>query len=365
MAWADTTSSRGIALSLAAALGSSCSWSGSRRNAWAETARGARVLTLAFFPTALFLQAVYSESLFLFLCLGAFLLAERGRFAEAGLVVGLALLTRPTAVALVPPLMLIAGRRSWRLITALPVAAAYPLLLWWKLDDPWAFARAEGTWHRHLSPAGPARRDLGRAARRLGRRRATRVRLERARLLDGRRGRGLGAPAHRDVLNLQLLGFLGLLRRAHGGCVARVGAPYGLFAALSLALPLQRSELRAGRCSPCRASALVIFPFFLALAWIGGRATRARTPRSSAPARLLLGVFVAQMGSVGLGRVETDGESRAVNRSPRLRGCLLVLRSRAGRTGPADSEADSRPRTPPTSGTSASVRSSSSPSSSS
>ena len=37
------------------------------------------VLYLALFPTALFLQAVYSESLFLFLSLAAFVLAERGR----------------------------------------------------------------------------------------------------------------------------------------------------------------------------------------------------------------------------------------------------------------------------------------------
>ena len=49
-------------------------------------ADGARraVLYLALFPTALFLQAVYSESLFLALTLGAFLLAERSRFLAAG-----------------------------------------------------------------------------------------------------------------------------------------------------------------------------------------------------------------------------------------------------------------------------------------
>jgi Gpi18-like mannosyltransferase len=105
---------------------------------------GARraVLYLALFPTALFLQAVYSESLYLFLCLAAFVLAERGRFAGAGLVVGLAVLTRPVGLALVPPLVLIARRRSWRLATALPVVAVYPLVLWRKVGDPWAFAHA-------------------------------------------------------------------------------------------------------------------------------------------------------------------------------------------------------------------------------
>ena len=114
------------------------------------------MIYLAFFPTALFLQAVYSESLFLFLSLGAFALAERRRFASAGVVVGLAVLTRPTGIALVPPLILLARRRSWQLASALPVMAVYPLLLWRKVGDPWAFAHAEGTWHRHLSPVGPS-----------------------------------------------------------------------------------------------------------------------------------------------------------------------------------------------------------------
>jgi hypothetical protein len=47
--------------------------------------RQAALLYLALFPTAFFLQAVYSESLFLLLCLGPFALAERGRFAYAGI----------------------------------------------------------------------------------------------------------------------------------------------------------------------------------------------------------------------------------------------------------------------------------------
>ena len=49
----------------------------------AEGARRA-VLYLAVFPMALFLGAVYSESLYLLLAIAAFLLAERGRFLGAG-----------------------------------------------------------------------------------------------------------------------------------------------------------------------------------------------------------------------------------------------------------------------------------------
>ena len=73
------------------------------------------VLYLAVFPMALFLQAVYSESLFLLLVLGAFALAERNRFAGAGLVAGLAILTRAAGLALLPALALLAWHHRDRL----------------------------------------------------------------------------------------------------------------------------------------------------------------------------------------------------------------------------------------------------------
>jgi hypothetical protein len=254
---------------------------------------GARraVLYLAFFPTALFLQAVYSESLFLFLCLGAFALAERDRIAEAGAVVGLALLTRPTGIALVPPLVLIARRRSWQLTTALPVAAAYPLLLWWKVGDPWAFARAEGTWHRHLSPAGP----LGGIWDGL---RAGWAGIEQvasgsnAHVYWTAVGPADSTPLRTAVINLVLLGFLVLFIALTVIAWREVGAPYGLFSALSLALPLSVPSSRWPLLSVPRFG-LVVFPFFLALAWIGGRHPRANAAIVGLSA-LLLGVFVTQ-----------------------------------------------------------------------
>jgi hypothetical protein len=254
---------------------------------------GARraVLYLAFFPTALFLQAVYSESLFLFLCLGAFALAERDRIAEAGVVVGLALLTRPTGIALVPPLVLIARRRSWQLTTALPVAAAYPLLLWWKVGDPWAFARAEGIWHRHLSPAGP----LGGIWDGL---RAGWAGIEQvasgsnAHVYWTAVGPADSTPLRTAVINLVLLGFLVLFIALTVIAWREVGAPYGLFSALSLALPLSVPSSRWPLLSVPRFG-LVVFPFFLALAWIGGRHPRANAAIVGLSA-LLLGVFVTQ-----------------------------------------------------------------------
>src|SRR5205814_10102207 len=101
------------------------------------------------------------ESRYLLLVLGAFVLAERGRFGVAGGVAGLAILTRVTGLALLPALALLAWRTRERrrafagLALALPVAAVYPLLLWQQLGRPWAFWNAQDQWHRHVSRAGP------------------------------------------------------------------------------------------------------------------------------------------------------------------------------------------------------------------
>ena len=251
---------------------------------------GRAVLYLAVFPTALFLQAVYSESLFLFLCLAAFALAERARFAEAGAVAGLALLTRPTALALLPPLALLARRRSWQLLTALPIAAVYPLLLWRRIGDPWAFAHAEGTWHRHLSAAGPlggswdALRAGWAGVRQLASGSNAHVYWTAVSPADS-------PPLRTAALNVELLAFLVLFVALTVVAWRHVGAPYGLFAALSLAIPLSVPSSRWPLLSLPRFG-LTIFPLFLALAWLGARPrVHAAILASSA---LLLGVFVTQ-----------------------------------------------------------------------
>ncbi len=280
----------GIVVSLAAALGAFV-----LLESLAEPrlgAAGARraVLYLALFPAALFLQAVYSESLFLFLCLAAFALAERGRLVEAGAVAGLAILTRPVGVALLPSLALLAGRRSWRLAGALPVTAAYPLYLWWKLGDAGAFARAEGTWHRHLSPVGPlggiwdGLRAGWAGARQLASGSNAHAYWSAVSPADS-------APLRTATLNLELLAFLVLFVVLAAIAWRRFGAPYGLFAVLSLALPLSVPSSRWPLLSLPRFG-LTIFPLFLALAWLGGR-PRAHTAIVGLSA-LLLGVFVTE-----------------------------------------------------------------------
>jgi len=280
----------GIVVSLAAALAAFVLLErlAERRLGTAGARRA--VLYLALFPTALFLQAVYSESLFLFLCLATFALAERGRFPEAAAVAGLAIITRPVGLALLPPLVLLARRRSWQLLTVVPVAALYPLLLWRRVGDPWEFAHAEGTWHRHLSPAGP----LGGVWEAL---RAGWAGVEQVASGSNTHvywtavSRADSAPLRTAALNLELLAFLVLFVALTVIAWRRFGAPYGLFAALSLAIPLSVPSSRWPLLSLPRFG-LAIFPFFLALAWLG------RNPRAHAAilglSALLLGVFVTQ-----------------------------------------------------------------------
>ncbi|HWN21200.1 MAG TPA: mannosyltransferase family protein [Gaiellaceae bacterium] len=238
---------------------------------------GARraVLYLAIFPTALFLGAVYSESLYLALALGSFLLARRGRFLGAGVIAGLALLTRPVGIALLPALAVLAWRSSDRrrallgVAAAVPLAAVYPVLLGLWIGEPFAPLRAqEGIWERTLSWAGPL----------------------------GGLWKGLAAladadPARTLALNVQQLAFTLLFLALAVLAWRRFGAPYGLFALVSLAIPLSFPAERFPLLSMSRFG-LVVFPLVLALAALGAR--KRLHEAIIAVSALLLGVAVVQ-----------------------------------------------------------------------
>jgi hypothetical protein len=116
------------------------------------------VLYLALAPMAVFLGAVYSESTYLVLALAAFLLAERRHWALASLAAALALLTRPTGIAVVAAVAVLAWphRRALAWLLVVPVLFAFfPLVLWIQFRQPWAFLGAEKMWSHHLSPLGP------------------------------------------------------------------------------------------------------------------------------------------------------------------------------------------------------------------
>ena len=259
-------------------------------------AEGARrtVLYAALFPVSLFLGAVYSESLFLLLVLGAFLLAQRGRWLGAGGAAGLALLTRAFGLALLPALAILAWRSPDRrrafagLAVAPVVAAAYPLVLWRQIDEPWAFLDAQDSWNRRLTWLGPLQGvwDGARAA-------WAGVRQ----IVVGADGRIYwpirdAEPLHAAMVNVSSFLYLVLFSALTVVAWRRFGAPYGLFAALSLLLPLSLPSERWPLLSLPRFG-LVVFPLFLALAALAGGRPRLHTAIVAVSA-LLLGVAVVQ-----------------------------------------------------------------------
>jgi Gpi18-like mannosyltransferase len=92
---------------------------------------GRAVVLLAVFPMSLFLQAVYAEALYLLLTLAAFTLAERRRFAGAGVCAGAAMVTRTAGVALLPALALLAWRSERRASALAKLALASPIFAMW------------------------------------------------------------------------------------------------------------------------------------------------------------------------------------------------------------------------------------------
>jgi hypothetical protein len=97
------------------------------------------VLLVAFCPVAYFFSAVYTESLYLALSLGCLLCARSGRWALAGLLGGLAALSRNSGVLLVVPVVLMflygprtdaaaVARAGWARL--LPRYRVTPQVLW-------------------------------------------------------------------------------------------------------------------------------------------------------------------------------------------------------------------------------------------
>ena len=98
-------------------------------------------------------------------------------------------------------------------------------------------------------------------------------------------------PLRVAVINLQDFAFLLLFVALAVIAWRRFGAPYGLFAAISLALPLSAPSSEWPLQSLPRFG-LAIFPLFLALASLGGR-PRVHTA-IVAVSSLLLGVAVTE-----------------------------------------------------------------------
>lgn len=119
------------------------------------------VIYLAVGPLSFFLQAVYTESLFLLLTLACFVFAREGRWRLAGVMGLLATLTRSTGVLLLIPMAYFYyERRGWSfrktdshvanllmVVEGLVVWMTYLALAFGK---PLAFSTAQSQWERHL-----------------------------------------------------------------------------------------------------------------------------------------------------------------------------------------------------------------------
>jgi len=127
-----------------------------------RTMRRALWLLLAF-PTAFFLVAMYSESLYLLLSVATFLLARRGRFAWAAVMIGLAGLTRANGILLLLPYLAFAWDASRRRIDraflrraalgliGLAGLGIYVLYSWRLTGNPLQFLAAQQAWYRHFT----------------------------------------------------------------------------------------------------------------------------------------------------------------------------------------------------------------------
>ena len=124
-----------------------------------DIARGT-LWALALFPTALFFQAVYTESLFLVLVVGALLAARQDQWLAAGIIGAFAALTRSYGVLLGLPFLILLYQqfrfdlRRWFpavIFAALPVLG--PLAFGLHLDQAqgnWrAFIDVQAQWNRY------------------------------------------------------------------------------------------------------------------------------------------------------------------------------------------------------------------------
>ena len=136
------------------------------------------VLTLAFFPTTFFLNAAYTESLFLALSAGAlWAMRVRKDLLVACVLAALAGATRNVGVFLMVPLVYEwikdIERFRWRgiyLLAAPGGLLAYMGYLWVRFGDPLLFYSAQKSWGRQATgPLDTASRAWGSAAEGAGR----------------------------------------------------------------------------------------------------------------------------------------------------------------------------------------------------
>jgi hypothetical protein len=252
------------------------------------------VLALAFSPMAFFFSALYSESLFLALSVGAVLAARKDRWLWAGVLGAGAAATRSTGVAVVVALVMLGwGRASWRQlawVALVPLGLiAFPVGLQLAGLDPKAPFDAQDVWYREW--AGPLGGVWdGAVAAWDGVRQ----------LVAGPDGRiyfpiAGGDPMAIARINVGLFAWVPLVAVALVGVLRRLPLGYAAYAVASLAVPLSYPVVPQPLMSFPR-FALVAFPLWMWFGWLLSRHRRARIPALVLSA-ILLAVSVAQFAT--------------------------------------------------------------------
>ena len=236
------------------------------------------VWLLALFPAAVFFSAVYTEALYLALSVGAVYAARRGGWALAGVLGGLAALTRNTGVLIVVAVLLLYlygpradrpepdradGRPWWKpryrlrpdalWLLLIPAGlAAFAVYTWAAYDDPFASYNAQAIFHREfLGPFSAlwyGGRDVGQAV---------------GDLLGLSNGEGVGA----SLRTLALAGTVVFALVGTVGALRRLPVAYGAYALAALLPPLSTPWPDHPLWSTPRFIA-VLFPAFMWLALV-------------------------------------------------------------------------------------------------
>ena len=223
------------------------------------------VAYVALFPYAFFLHAIYSEAAFLVCAIAAFLAAERRWFLATGMLTGLAMLARPAGIAVLAGVLLFALRRpsrvadTLRVSTALVVFSVFPILLTIAGRGPLSFLHAEHGWRSYSAhdPLGLLTAPF-------------------ESVFDGARAAGTATLDIFDRVSYgsalppfaihDLAAFVVLIVFLTLSAVAwkRLGSPYGVYCAVSLAIPLVARPVAAPLLSLPR-FVVVLFPCFIVL----------------------------------------------------------------------------------------------------
>ena len=132
-------------------------------DAWDEKTARETVFGLAIFPTAFFLVAAYTESLFLALSLGCLLAFRRSRWRLAAVLGGAAVLTRLQGIVLAAPMLWVVAdaffikkERNFKLLAFRLAPVAFMALTWlgyavyvhYGLHTDWPWVTLSANWYQ-------------------------------------------------------------------------------------------------------------------------------------------------------------------------------------------------------------------------